>query len=262
MYVTINGTGLSYTDQGNGLPVLFIHAFPLNRTMWAPQLALSSRCRVITVDLRGHGESQPVRRPFSMDDLASDMKGLLDHLSIGEAVLVGLSMGGYVSFAFYRHYPDRVKALVLADTRAQADSAEAREGRFSMIRTADSQGAAAIAELMLPKLLSPTTLENHTDLVQRVRAVIEQTPVGTIIADLRAMAERGDSTSLLSTIACPTLVLAGGFDRATPPSEVQQMAGNILGSHWKLIDKAGHLPNLEQPGQFNEAILAFLDGLI
>jgi 3-oxoadipate enol-lactonase len=257
---TINQHNLHYTDQGKGLPVVFIHAFPLNRRMWDPQIStLQARFRVIAVDLRGHGESGSTSGAYTIDDLASDVKGLLDHLRIRRAVLVGLSMGGYVLFAFYRRFVDRVKGLVLADTRPQPDTADGRAGRLTMIQTAESKGAGAIADIMLPKLLSPDTIQNKLDLVHSVRAMIESTPVGTIQRDLRAMLDRADSTPLLSTISCPTLILVGALDQATPPADSRQMADGIPHARLHIIADAAHLSNLEQPAAFNTALTAFFE---
>jgi pimeloyl-ACP methyl ester carboxylesterase len=256
--VTLHGTSMAYADEGGGTPVLLLHAFPLHRGMWAPQVSVLARqCRVVAVDFRGHGESGPAANPWTIDDLATDVKNLLDHLSIPRAVLVGLSMGGYVMFAFYRRYADRVLGLVLADTRAQADTEEGRAGRFAMIQTAESKGAAAVADLMLPKLLSPA-LQADGDLVRNVRAMIESAPVGTIVGDLRAMADRPDSIPLLQTITHPTLVIVGELDIGTPPSDAQTMARGIRNARLEIIPAAAHLANLEQPDAFNRALLSFL----
>jgi pimeloyl-ACP methyl ester carboxylesterase len=138
--VKINGVLLAYSDQGTGLPIVFLHAFPLNRTMWAQQeSALSSQFRIITIDLRGHGESDAPLWRYSLDQAADDVRELLDHLGVSQGVFVGLSMGGYILFAIYRKYAERVRGLVLADTRAQADTAEGREGRFQMAQVASSR---------------------------------------------------------------------------------------------------------------------------
>ena len=133
MKAQINGIQLGYTDQGEGTPLVFLHAFPLNRAMWEPQVrALSGTFRVITVDLRGHGDSDAVLWNFPLSLYAEDVHALLAHLHVSQPVLVGLSMGGYVLFAYYRQYAQRVRALVLADTRAQPDSEEGRQGRRGM----------------------------------------------------------------------------------------------------------------------------------
>jgi 3-oxoadipate enol-lactonase len=165
--------------------------------MWAEQeKALSSQFRVVTIDLRGHGESDAPLWRYTLDQAADDVIGLLDHLSIREAVFVGLSTGGYILFALYRKYADRVKGLVLADTRAQADTAEGKEGRFQMAQTAYKNGPSAIADIMIPKLLSQETIQKKPELVRRVRAIIEGNQISGIAGDLMAMAERPDSVPL------------------------------------------------------------------
>lgn len=259
MRAIINGTELAFSDQGRGTPVVFLHACPLSREMWTPQVrALARECRIITIDLRGHGESGTVRGPLSLDDFADDAAALLDHLSLPQAVFVGLSMGGYTLFALYRRHAARIKGLILADTKAQADTPEGREGRFAMIRTAEEKGAKAIADLMLPKLLSPHSLRHRPDLTQSLTRIIEQNPVTTITADLRAMAERPDSVPLLRTIACPTLVIVGELDQGTPPADAEVMAEGIRGARLTIIPNAGHLSNLEAPDLFNAAVSEFL----
>jgi len=256
----INEITVGYSDQGNGTPLVFIHAFPLSKTMWQPQVdALKDTYRMITIDLGGHGESDIVLWHDSLDDYAKDVIHLLDHLGIAQAVFVGLSMGGYTLFSIYRHYPNRVQAMVLADTRAQADSEEGKAGRRSMAQVAFSDGAPAIADLMLPKLLAPSTIKHHPEIVEQVRQMILQTSTAGIVVDLVAMASRPDSTDLLPTITCPTLVIVGEDDQATPVAESQYIADRISGSALVTIAGAGHLSNLEQPDAFTHALESFLE---
>jgi len=263
MLANINGTQIAYSDNGAGTALVFLHAFPLNRTMWAPQEThLSRRFRVVTVDLRGHGESDAPLWHSSLEQYAGDVNGLLDHLAIQQAVLIGLSMGGYVSFAFYRKYARRVQALVLADTRAAADSAEARTGRFNLVQTAYRKGAGAVAEIMLPKLLGATSMAERPGIVKQVRHMIETCEVSGIVVDSMAMAERPDSMSLLSLITCPTLVIVGEEDGTTPPSEARVMAQGIPGARLSIIPGAGHLSNLEQSDRFNQAVSNFVTELL
>ena len=258
MKAVINGVTVGYTDQGNGTPLVFIHAFPLSKTMWQPQVdALKDTYRVITIDLGGHGESDIVLWNDSLDGYAKNIIRLLDHLEIAQAVFVGLSMGGYTLFSIYRHYADRVKALVLADTRAQADTEEGKAGRQSMAEVAFKDSASAIADLMLPKLLAPATIEQRPEIVEQVRQMILQTSTAGIVVDLVAMAARPDSTDLLSTITCPTLVIVGEDDQATPVAESQYIAQRIPGSTFVTIPQAGHLSNFEQPAAFNQALNSF-----
>jgi 3-oxoadipate enol-lactonase len=262
MKTVINEATIGYTDQGNGTPLVFIHAFPLSKTMWQPQVdTLKDTYRVITIDLGGHGESDTVLWNDSLDGYAKNIIHLLDHLGIVQAVFVGLSMGGYTLFSIYRNYADRVKAMVLADTRAQADTEEGKAGRQSMAEVAFKDGAPAIADLMLPKLLAPSTIEHHPEIVEQVRQMILQTSTAGIVVDLVAMAARPDSSDLLSTITCPTLVIVGEDDQATPIAESQYMAQRIPGATLVTIPEAGHLSNFEQPEAFNRAIDSFLKNI-
>ena len=262
MKARINDINLAYSDEGQGPPVIFLHAFPLNRTTWAPQVAgLSDRYRVITIDLRGHGESDAPMWRYTLDRFADDVHGLLEHLGIARATFVGLSMGGYILFALYRKHPALFQALVLADTRATADTPDARDARFSMAQIAYRRGASAIADLMLPKLLSPASCEHRADLRDDLRRIITGNQVSGIAGDLMAMEERPDSTPLLSTISVPTLVIVGEEDLASPPEEVKSMADRIPGSTFVRIPQAGHLSNMENPAAFNEALLSFLTSL-
>ncbi len=259
MKTVIHDMTVGYTDQGSGSPLVFIHAFPVSKAMWQLQVDdLANAYRVVTIDLRGHGESEAVLWNDSLDDYAADVIGLLDYLRISQATFIGLSMGGYTLFSIYRNYADRVKAMVLADTRAQSDSEEGKAGRRSMAQTAFNDGASAIADMMLPKLLAPSTMEHRTEIVEQVRQMILHTPTAGIIVDLMAMAARPDSTDLLRTITCPTLVIVGEDDQATPVTESQYIAKKIPGSTFVTIPHAGHLSNFEQPDAFNQAIRSFL----
>jgi 3-oxoadipate enol-lactonase len=256
--VESNGITLAYSDTGTGLPIVFLHAFPLNRTMWAEQeAALSLQFRVITIDLRGHGESDAPLWHYSLDQAADDVRALLDHLSITQALFVGLSMGGYILLAFYRKYADRVKGMVLADTRAQDDTPEGKAGRFKMAQIAYKQGPSAIADIMIPKLLSPATIQTRPEIVQRIRTMIEENQISGIVGDLMAMAERPDSVPFLNQITCPTQIIVGELDQATPPADAKLMADQIRNSRIAIIPNAAHLANLEQPGEFTEIVTEF-----
>lgn len=262
MKAQVNGITLAYDDKGSGVPLVFVHAFPLNRTMWEAQAAaFSSQFRVVTIDLRGHGESDAPLWRYTLDQAADDVRELLDSLLVPQAVFIGLSMGGYILFAFYRKYVNRVKGLVLADTRAQADTAEGKQGRFQMAQAAYQKGPGAIADIMIPKLLSTATIQSRPEIVQKVRAMIEGNQISGIAGDLMAMAERPDSVPLLKQIACPTQVIVGGLDQATPPSDARLMAEQIPGARLALIPNAAHLANLEQPDTFNQILQAFLSDL-
>ncbi len=262
MLIRVNGTNIDCRDKGAGLPVILIHAFPLNQTMWDDQLvALQNFCRTITLDLRGFGQSDAPQDSISMDHMAADVRALMSALDIDRAVLVGLSMGGYISFAFLRNYPDAVVALVLADTRASADTPDARERRLNSAEKAEREGVSAIAEDMIPLLLGGTTLERRPSIVERVRSMIEANSPRGIAGAQRGMAGRRDSTDVLEAIDAPTLVLVGAEDRLTGVTETEEWSHRIRGVRLKLIERAGHLSNLENAHEFSAALIEFLQPL-
>jgi pimeloyl-ACP methyl ester carboxylesterase len=196
-----------------------------------------------------------------MDQHAHDLCTLLDALRLTRVVLVGMSMGGYIAFAFYRAFPDRVRALVLADTRAEADTPEGRQAREDSARAAEAEGTAAQTEKLLPRLLSPFTLHHRPTIVARVQTMIAGTSPQGFAGAQRGMALRPDATPLLSTIACPTLILVGEDDVITPPAVAQTMHRRIAGSHLVIIPKAGHLAPMENPRAFNVALVEFLHAI-
>lgn len=250
---------LAWEEVGRGMPVVLLHAFPLNRSMWAEQRQeLAGRYRVITPDFRGHGQSDLLEEDSTMERLAEDVRGLLDLLRLDRAVLGGLSMGGYVSLAFYRCYPERVLALILADTRASADSDEGRRGREELAAVAEKEGSAAVAARLLPKLLGTSSRERKPEVGAAVREMTHSTSPASIARALRGMGARPDSTPLLPKIQCPTLVLVGEEDTLTPPADSEAMAKAIPGARLVRLPGAGHLSNLEQPIQFNSLLHDFL----
>ncbi|MSQ15641.1 MAG: alpha/beta fold hydrolase [Dehalococcoidia bacterium] len=262
MKARIDDLELEYIDKGAGLPVVFIHGFPYNKTMWASQIdALSDRYRVVAPDLRGHGESAAPVGPYLMEVLAYDVKRLLDHLNIENAVICGFSMGGYVTFAFYRLYQDRVLALILADTRPQPDSPEAKKGRYDMADLARKEGAGAIADRLVPRMLSADAVANRPDLVEAARKMILSTPINGITGDLMGLAERQDSVPMLPEIHCPSLVIVGSEDVVTPPADAQLMARSIKLAKLHTIQNVGHLSSLEKPDEFNGVVADFLSSL-
>lgn len=258
----LNGVELAWDEAGAGPPLVLLHAFPLDRRMWEPQVsAFSSHWRVITPDLRGAGESSWTDEDSFMERLAEDLAALLDYLGLARVVLGGLSMGGYAAFAFLRRYPARVSALVLADTRATADTDEGKKGRYEMAALAEREGAAAVAERMLPRLLGTTTHTRRPAVVSRVREMILAN-AGPGLAKLqRGMAARPDSRPLLGTIRCPTLALVGEEDVFTPLSDAEAMVQAIPGAKLVRLPEAGHLSNLEKPTAFNSALHDFLGQL-
>jgi pimeloyl-ACP methyl ester carboxylesterase len=262
MKTQVHGVNIAYDDQGAGLPIVFLHAFPLNRSMWSEQVAtLSQRFRAIAIDLRGHGESDAPYWRYSLEQYALDVKELLARLGIRKALFVGLSMGGYLEFALYRLSPDLMLGAVLADTRADADKPEQIQWRYALAQRTAALGPAAVIAELLPKLLAPKTYEQNPDLVARVKSMQSAAPVQGMIGDLIAIAERPDSTELLSSITVPALVIVGQEDVLTPPADAERIAKGIHGAQLIEIPNAGHLSNLEQPDQFTSAIEAFATAL-
>jgi 3-oxoadipate enol-lactonase len=262
MKLEINQINIHYHDEGEGLPVIFIHAFALNQTMWRAQVAaLKHQYRCITLDLRGFGHSDVTDEPSLMNQMASDVRELMKALAIDKAVLVGLSMGGYIALAFYRNFPEAVRALVLADTRATADSEQAKANRLGSAEKALREGSAAIADETTPKLLGDTTLSSNPELVQLVHAIqAANSPVG-IAAAQRGMAARVDSTDLLASIEVPTLVIVGSEDKLTPPADAEVIHQGISHAKLLVIENSGHLSNMETPEPFNSALAEFLEAL-
>ncbi len=260
MKTHIRGFEMAFEDTGGtGTPLLLIHGYPLDRTLWAPQSrALAPMVRVIAPDLRGCGESAMPPGPVTMDTYADDLRALLDALNIQRAVVGGLSMGGYITFAFYRQYADRVRGLILADTRPQPDSPEGKKGRDENAALAREKGVGAIAERMLPKMLTPKTIAERPEMADAVRALMARQPVEGVVAALSALRDRPDSTPTLGQIAVPTLILVGAEDTLTPPQDSQAMSRSIRGARLVTLPGAAHLSNYEQPEAFNRAVSEFM----
>ncbi len=246
--------------------LVLLHAFPLSAAMWEAQFDAFSGWRVIAPDIRGfRGPDGPCgEQPGepTMQDLAMDVEHLLDSLGVPRAVIGGLSMGGYLTFALFRRAPARFKGLVLANTKASADSEEAKEGRRRMRALVDRAGPRAVAEDMLPKLLGDTTRRERPELSQRVRTLIEANSVEAIKGAIGAMMTRADSRPVLSDVACPTIILAGEEDTLIPASAAEEMRQHIAGSQLVMLPRCGHLANLEQPEAFNAALGRFLRDLL
>lgn len=258
MIAVVGSLEIGYDDVGTGIPVLFAHAFPLNRTMWAPNVsALVDRCRCVAMDFRGFGETT-LTPPYSMEQYADDLAHLLDVLHIEKVVVVGCSMGGYVSFAFWRRHRDRVRALVLADTRPGADSEETVVRRRQLIELARTEGSTAVANAQIASIVGKTTREKQPDTYDAVHRMMAQAPADGIIGALEAMMSRPDSTALLATIDVPTLIVVGDEDVPTPPKEARAMHEKLPGSTLEVIAGAGHLSNLERPAAFNHVLTEFL----
>jgi pimeloyl-ACP methyl ester carboxylesterase len=247
-------------SSGAGTPVVLLHAFPLDGRMWAPQVeALAGNYQLIVPDLRGFGAAgEQAVEEAGMDLLADDVARLLDDRGLERVVLGGLSLGGYVALAFVRRYADRLGGLLLLDTKASADSEPARADRLRMVERVLAEGAGFLPEAMLPRLLGKTSLEERPELVERVTVLIREQDPRAVAGAQRGMAARLDATDVLAGIAVPTLVVHGEEDAIIAPEVGRELAAAIPDARFLLVERAGHLANLEQPEVVNEALLDFL----
>jgi pimeloyl-ACP methyl ester carboxylesterase len=258
-YATVCGRTVRYLEAGAGWPVLLIHAFPVNADMWRPQLErVPHGWRYLAPDIRGFGPGSSAPDPFTLDDVAADLGAFLDHLQVDSAVIGGVSMGGYITFALFRRSPERFDGMLLADTKAEADTAEAIEGRRKMIELARAKGASAVADQMLPRLLSAEARERRPDLVSSVRRMIESLGTEAIVGALEAMIARPDSTPDLKRISCPALIVVGSRDEVTPEANARTMEKRIERARLVVLPDAGHLANLEAPDAFSLALSDFV----
>ena len=259
----VSAGGLSYDDLGDGPAVVLLHAFPLARSMWRPQVeALQGDHRMIAPDLRGFGGSRGFTDAPSVEAMADDVAALLDELKVrGPVVLGGLSMGGYVALAFARRHPARLRGLVLADTKADADDAAGRANRDRLVALADKDGARAIIDQMLPKLLGADTTARRPEVVEEVRSIASRQTAAGIVGALKGLRDRPDANPGLGAIRVPTLVLVGRDDTLTPPAKSEELASRIADARLVVLDGAGHLSNLEQPDRFNAALRSFLQSV-
>jgi 3-oxoadipate enol-lactonase len=246
----------------SGDPLLLLHGFPLDRGMWAEQVAaLSGTVRCIAPDLRGFGSAALTESggAWTMDDYARDVVALLDSLGVARVRVAGFSMGGYVAFALWRLHPERVSALALVDTRAGADTAEGRTKRDEMIALARQGGADAVAERQIAGLVGKTTREERPGVVTAAMEMMRRAPVAGIVAALQAMRDRPDSTPLLPTITVPTVVIVGDEDVLTPAKDARILADGIPGARLEVVARAGHLAPMEQPHVVTELLRTGLD---
>jgi 3-oxoadipate enol-lactonase len=258
--VPIGDVELAVHDVGGGQPILFIHGFPLDHSMWDRQAErLSPRYRVLAVDLRGFGESDVTAGTVSMDQFADDLAKLLNGLGVTDpVVLCGLSMGGCIAWQFIRKYPDRVKALIACDTRVVADTPEAAEGRFKTAEKALSTGAVVVAEAMIPKLFSDRTREKAPQVVESMREVILKTAPDGLAAGLRGLATRPDVSDQPRRFQLPTLAIVGEHDVISTVDEMRGWASAMPSAEFVVVPGAGHMAPLENSQVVNEAIERFL----
>jgi pimeloyl-ACP methyl ester carboxylesterase len=258
--ISLPNVRLNVVEAGAGRPLLCVHGFPLDHSMWMGQLeGLSDRYRVIAPDLRGFGLSEVTSGTTTMERFADDLAELLDGLQITEPVVYcGLSMGGYIGWQFLARHRNRLGALIVADSRAVADSEKAAAGRLETADKVETEGTKIVATAMIPKLFPAGAIEKGEPFVKATEAVMLAAPPVGVAAALRGMAQRPDFTSRLPGIDVPTLVICGEEDAIAPPAEMEGIAKAIPGAKFVAIPGAGHMAPLEKPAEVNAAIREFL----
>jgi 3-oxoadipate enol-lactonase len=261
--VQANGIKIAYDSIGDGKPPLvFIHGFPFNRNMWRPQMeGMAAKSRLISIDLRGYGQSQRSTEQYTIDLLASDLIAFFDALHIEKAIGCGLSMGGYVLMKAATQFPERFAGIVLADTQCIADSDENRNNRYKGIDTIENKGLPVFVDGMLPKLLSESALKENTAVTEEVKRMMLAAKPESVTDTLKALAERTETCNALKSLRLPAMIICGSEDGVTPMSQSELMNNAIKGSQLRKIDGAGHMSNLEKPGEFNKYLGEFLGSL-
>src|SRR6266550_1141523 len=260
--IVSDDAGIYYDVAGSGPPVILLHPFPAHHEFWLPVAEyLSSRYRLIMPDLRGHGESGLGEGPATMEKHAVDVARVMTDAGIDRAPLIGVSIGGYTIFEFWRRFRDRVSALVLCNTKAGRDTTEARDSRLATANDVLQRGTEPFFESMLPKLLGETTRHSRPDLVEAARKMMLKMSPEDISLVLKGMAERPDSVPTLKTVTVPTLILVGDEDTLTPVADAELMKQNISGSQMKIISKAGHYAVWEQSEEAGKVLRQFLDAV-
>jgi 3-oxoadipate enol-lactonase len=260
MQLHLPGFKLHYEIYGRHTPLLLIHAFPLSGQMWAPQIGdLAKEANLIIPDMRGFGKSDQPPMTYEMEILADDCMALLEAIGVDRpAVIGGLSMGGYISLAFLRKYPQKVAGLILAATRASADTPEGKNNRAQAAEKTRNLGVGALVADLLPKMMAQVTYTSNPQLVSHVENMMLNASVNGVVGALLGMKERLDSQDLLPQIDFPTLIIHGADDQLIPSQVAEDMHAVIKGSHLLIVPDAGHLLNLEQPPIFNQALQEFV----
>ncbi len=262
MKVMSDGVDIHYEVSGKGPDVVLLHPFPSNHDFWRPVIErLESKYRVITPDLRGLGESESGDGPVTMAQHAIDLERICVDAGVAKAIFVGCSIGGYLLFEYWRRFRARFRALVLCDTKAEADDDAAKQTRERAAEEVMLRGPELFLQLTLPKLVGSTTQRNRPDVFAAARATCLRATAKGIAAVQRGMAVRPDSTKTLATIDVPTLVICGDEDVPTPPAVMQAMSKNIAGSRFEVIPAAGHFAALERPEEFVRILRQFLESL-
>jgi pimeloyl-ACP methyl ester carboxylesterase len=263
IHIQSGDADIVYQVLGTGAPVVLLHPFPAHHELWLPAAqALTSRYQLILPDLRGHGNSSGGEGPATMEKHAGDIARILDHAGVGRVPLAGVSIGGYVLFEFWRRYRGRVAALVLCNTKAQADASEAKAVRLQAAADVLERGTEPFFESMVPKLLGRTTRESRPDLVDGALGMMRKMSAGNVAQVQRGMAERPDSVSDLKTINVPALIMTGDEDILTGPAEAELMRENVPRSQMKIIRKAGHYSPWEQPEEVGQLLRQFFDSVL
>jgi 3-oxoadipate enol-lactonase len=251
---------IAYRVWGDGPSVILLHPFPANLEFWLPIAdKLASRYRIVLPDLRGHGDSAAGEGPVTMEKHAADIAKVMDHAGVGRAQMIGVSIGGYALFEFWRRYRGRVAALGLFNTKATADTAEARAGRLQAANDVLDRGAEPFFQSMVPKLLGETTRAARPDLVEGALRMMRKMSAEDVAQVQRGMAERPDSMATLKTINVPTMIVTGDEDVLAGRREAESMHRNISGSQLKVVAKAGHYSPWEQPEEVGRVLREFLD---
>jgi len=261
--IPVNNFDLFYDDVGEGnVPVIFVHGFPFDKSMWQGQLDfLQSAYRVIAFDIRGFGKSTDENSSLSIDLFTDDLIAFMDQLNIEKAVICGLSMGGYITLNAYQRFPDRFEALILADTQCIADTPEVKEKRYEAINDIEVNGVANFNESFIKKVFYKDSFTNKKEQVEELRSVVFSNPEHLIQRGLAAIAERSETCSTLDKITIPTLIICGKEDSVTPLAQSEAMKKAISGATLKVIENAGHVSNLEQADEFNKHLSDFLKAI-
>ncbi len=261
--IAINNFHLSYDDVGEGsLPIIFLHGFPFDKTMWQAQLDfLKSSYRLISLDIRGFGKSKDENTALGMDLFSEDLIAFMDKLTLDKVIICGLSMGGFIALNALKRFPERFEALILCDTQCSADTIEAKEKRYKIIDEIGVNGVTKFNEGFIKNVFHKNSLSQKKALVEKLGAVVFSNSPHIITMGLTALAERSETCSTLSEIAIPTLIICGREDEVTPLAQSEFLHANINGSTLRVIDDAGHVSNLEQPQEFNKHLLDFLTHL-
>lgn len=262
MKINLNSQNINCTIKGNpsGLPVIFIHGFPFNLNMWQPQLkTIPEKFFTIAYDIRGHGESDYGDGQYLIEFFVEDLIDLLNHFKIQRAVLVGLSMGGYIALRTIERNPERVSALVLCSTKSAADTNEAKIRRARQIKLVKSEGMTKFTEEFLKLIFHPDTFSRAPSMVNLIREIIYKTSPLAVAATLVALSARTDTTDSLQNIKVPTLIMAGETDTLTTPDDAIKMQNLIPNSELHIIPNAAHMINLENTVLFNKYLITFLN---